>query len=49
MDMVKLSMFRIICELYPVPLGGGALKVEACFISIVPVPKVVSAKDDMFR
>ena len=40
------NMFRIICELYAVPLGGGALKVEACFISTVPVSKVVSEKDE---
>jgi len=39
-------MFRIICELYAAPLGGGALKVEACFISTVPVSKVVSGKDE---
>jgi hypothetical protein len=39
-------MFRIICELYAVPLGSGALKVEACFISTVPVSKVVSEKDE---
>ena len=40
------NMFGIICELYAVPLGGGALKVEACFISTVPVSKVVSGKDE---
>lgn len=39
-------MFRIIYELYAVPFGGGALKVEACFISPIPVPKVVSEKDE---
>jgi len=32
------NTFRLICELNGVPLGGGALKVEASLISKIPIP-----------
>jgi len=40
------NTFRAICELNGVPLGGGALKLEAELLSQIPVPRAVTEKDE---
>ena len=40
------NAFRAICELNGVPLGGGALKLEAELLSQIPVPRAVKEKDE---
>lgn len=38
------NTFRIICETNGVPLGGGALKLEAALLSRIPVPYMILEK-----
>jgi hypothetical protein len=40
------NTFRALCELNGVPLGGGALKLEAELLSQIPVPRAVKEKDE---
>jgi len=40
------NTFRALCELNGVPLGGGALKLEAELLSQIPVPRAVMEKDE---
>jgi len=40
------NAFRALCELNGVPLGGGALKLEAELLSQIPVPRAVMDKDE---
>jgi len=39
------NTFRALCELNGVPLGGGALKLEAALLSRLPIPKSIVAHD----
>lgn len=40
------NTFRALCELNGVPLGGGALKLEAELLSQIPVPRAVIEGDE---